>query len=81
MNTREPPVITDDQFLEWCGSHHVKGCGTTRMMPLHVDVKTHESTHGEDDRPVSKCEDCRARAQRDFDVAWYRGREVRIAKR
>ncbi len=42
--------LTDDEFLEWCGSHKVKGCGGTRLM---------EGC----EREVSLCEDCRASAQ------------------
>ena len=44
--------LTDEEFLEWCGSHIVKGCGKTRPM---------EGA----DRKVSICEDCRVQAQID----------------
>lgn len=43
-------VLTDEEFLDWCGSHKVTGCGGTRQM---------EGA----DREVSVCEDCRANAQ------------------
>ena len=43
-------LLTDEEFLEWCGSHRVIGCGGSRTM---------EGV----DREVSMCEDCRAKAQ------------------
>ncbi len=49
--------LTDDEFLEWCGSHKVKGCGGTRLM---------EGC----EREVSLCEDCRAAAQLKKVVGW-----------
>ena len=49
--------LTDDEFLEWCGSHKVKGCGGTRLM---------EGC----EREVSLCEDCRAVAQLKKVVEW-----------
>ena len=52
MNKEKPRVLSDEQFLEWCGSHKVIGCGGTREMKGV-------------DRDVSVCEDCRATAQRD----------------
>ena len=47
--------LTDGEFLEWCGSHKVIGCGDSRVM---VD-------DGEDIREVTQCEDCRVQAQID----------------
>jgi len=47
--------LTDEKFLEWCGSHHVKGCGQNRKWKV-VDKP---------DRDIIKCEDCRAYAQLD----------------
>ena len=49
--------LTDDEFLEWCGSHKVKGCGGTRLMKGC-------------EREVSLCEDCRAVAQLKKVVGW-----------
>lgn len=46
----ERRLLTDEDFLEWCGSHRVIGCGGTREM---------EGVG----RIVSICEDCRAQAQ------------------
>ena len=45
--------LTDRDFVEWCDSHTVKGCNTTRTMIYE----------GEEVRKVFKCEDCRAEAQ------------------
>jgi len=59
-------VLSDEQFLEWCGLHFVKGCGGTRTM---------EGA----DREVSRCEDCRALAQAEATfVAGQRAERVRI---
>ncbi len=58
MNKKELKArlkLTDEEFLEWCGSHMVKGCKTKRIM---ID-------EGEEVREVEKCEDCRAEAQLD----------------
>lgn len=54
----EPPILTDEQFFDWCGSHTVKGCGTTRVTDEVIKV--------------SKCEDCRAQAQRDLCIEYYK---------
>ncbi len=32
MTEKEVPEITQDEFEEWCGSHHVRGCGGKRTM-------------------------------------------------
>jgi hypothetical protein len=57
----KPAVIKDDRLLEWCGSHKVKGCGTSREMDCD-DPPT---------RLVSQCEYCRSEAQRDADYEWH----------
>ena len=44
--------LSDEEFLEWCGNHSVKGCGGTRTI----------ISNGEIIREVSRCEDCRAEA-------------------
>lgn len=48
---KEEALLTDFEFLVWCGSHMIKNCGKTRIM--------------EGGRLVSVCEDCRSKAQID----------------
>lgn len=46
-------VMTDDEFLEWCGTHTVENCRGTRNMEDSEGII----------RIVDKCEDCRGKAQ------------------
>ena len=50
-------LISDEEFLDWCGKHIVKGCGKTRKMADEHGVII----------KVLRCEDCRAQAQLDHD--------------
>lgn len=64
--TWQETIMSDDEFLEWCGSHIVKGCGNVRIMQL-----------GEDEfRKVSICDDCRAKAQ--AEISFNAGRQEGI---
>ena len=53
MADKESRILTDEEFLKWCGSHSMKGCGTERVMDCEAPP----------DRLVSRCEDCRSEAQ------------------
>jgi len=46
-------LLTDEEFLKWCGTHKVKGCGQWRIM----------KSKGKSVREVWSCEDCRVKAQ------------------
>ncbi len=58
-------LMTDEDFFDWCGSHQIKGCGTSRLMEYCA-------------REVSKCEDCRALAQAEitWDIAFGEGKKA-----